>query len=41
MSATDLFAPMTFKRGPAMKNRFMLAPLTNQQSGADGGPVSG
>ena len=36
MSNTDLFAPMTFKRGPAMKNRFMLAPLTNQQSGADG-----
>ncbi len=36
MSAADLFAPMTFKRGPAMKNRFMLAPLTNQQSGEDG-----
>ena len=36
MSNTDLFAPMTFKRGPAMKNRFMLAPLTNQQSRADG-----
>lgn len=36
MSNTDLFAPLTFKRGPAMKNRFMLAPLTNQQSHVDG-----
>ena len=33
---TDLFAPLAFTRGPAMKNRFMLAPLTNLQSGADG-----
>lgn len=33
---TDLFAPLTFKRGPAMKNRFMLAPLTNTQSHPDG-----
>ncbi|OXE35326.1 MAG: NADH:flavin oxidoreductase [Phenylobacterium zucineum] len=33
---TNLFAPMTFTRGPAMKNRFMLAPLTNLQSHADG-----
>jgi 2,4-dienoyl-CoA reductase-like NADH-dependent reductase (Old Yellow Enzyme family) len=33
---TDLFAPMSFVRGPAMKNRFMLAPLTNLQSHADG-----
>jgi len=33
---TDLFQPLTFTRGPAMKNRFMLAPLTNLQSGADG-----
>ena len=32
----DLFAPMTFKRGPAMKNRVMLAPLTNLQSHEDG-----
>ncbi len=31
-----LFAPLTFKRGPAMKNRFMLAPLTNLQSHEDG-----
>ena len=28
--------PLTFSHGPAMKNRFMLAPLTNQQSHADG-----
>jgi 2,4-dienoyl-CoA reductase-like NADH-dependent reductase (Old Yellow Enzyme family) len=27
---------MAFARGPAMKNRFMLAPLTNWQSHADG-----
>ena len=32
----DLFSPMTFMHGPAMKNRFMLAPLTNLQSHADG-----
>ena len=34
---TDLlFAPLSFRHGPAMKNRFMLAPLTNLQSHADG-----
>ncbi|HXQ46796.1 MAG TPA: NADH:flavin oxidoreductase [Caulobacteraceae bacterium] len=33
---TDLFAPMTLTRGPAWKNRFMLAPLTNLQSHPDG-----
>ncbi len=33
---TDLFSPLTFVRGPAMKNRFMLAPLTNLQSHVDG-----
>jgi len=33
---TDLFEPLRFTRGPAMKNRFMLAPLTNLQSGSDG-----
>ena len=33
---TDLFAPLAFTRGPGMKNRFMLAPLTNTQSHADG-----
>src|SRR5215510_4904013 len=27
---------LTFTRGPAMKNRFMLAPLTNLQSHPDG-----
>lgn len=32
----DLFEPLNFLRGPAMKNRFMLAPLTNCQSHADG-----
>jgi len=32
----DLLSPLTFTRGPEMKNRFMLAPLTNQQSHADG-----
>jgi 2,4-dienoyl-CoA reductase-like NADH-dependent reductase (Old Yellow Enzyme family) len=31
-----LFEPLDFARGPAMKNRFMLAPLTNLQSHADG-----
>ena len=33
---TDLFAPMSFIRGPQMKNRLMLAPLTNLQSHPDG-----
>lgn len=33
---TTLFDPMTFTRGPAMKNRVMLAPLTNLQSHPDG-----
>ena len=36
MTSTDLFAPLTLQHGPAMKNRFMLAPLTNWQSHADG-----
>jgi 2,4-dienoyl-CoA reductase-like NADH-dependent reductase (Old Yellow Enzyme family) len=31
-----LFEPLAFARGPAMKNRFMLAPLTNWQSHPDG-----
>ena len=31
-----LFEPLAFTRGPAMKNRFMLAPLTNSQSHDDG-----
>ena len=33
---TDLLSPMTLVRGPAWKNRFMLAPLTNLQSHPDG-----
>ncbi|MFM8390013.1 MAG: NADH:flavin oxidoreductase, partial [Actinomycetota bacterium] len=30
------FETVTFPHGPAMPNRLMLAPLTNQQSHADG-----
>lgn len=33
---SDLFEPLSFPRGPAWKNRFMLAPLTNLQSHEDG-----
>jgi len=33
---TSLFDSVGFEHGPAMKNRFMLAPLTNQQSHDDG-----
>jgi 2,4-dienoyl-CoA reductase-like NADH-dependent reductase (Old Yellow Enzyme family) len=33
---TDLFSPLTLARGPAWRNRFMLAPLTNLQSHPDG-----
>ena len=33
---TDPFSPMELPRGGAMKNRFMLAPLTNMQSNPDG-----
>lgn len=33
---TDLFSPLSFSHGPAMKNRLMLAPMTNQQSYPDG-----
>lgn len=36
MSVSDLFKPLSLLHGPAMRNRFMLAPLTNQQSGRDG-----
>jgi 2,4-dienoyl-CoA reductase-like NADH-dependent reductase (Old Yellow Enzyme family) len=32
----SLFEPLAFAHGPAMKNRFMLAPLTNLQSHPDG-----
>ncbi|MET0439057.1 MAG: NADH:flavin oxidoreductase [Devosia sp.] len=38
MSVADLFKPLTLLHGPAMPNRFMLAPLTNQQSDHDGSP---
>ena len=33
---STLFDAVTFIHGPAMKNRFMLSPLTNQQSNPDG-----
>src|SRR3569833_3010405 len=36
MSYLKLFEPLPLARGPALKNRFMLAPLTNQQSHPDG-----
>lgn len=36
MSFKTLFEPLSFAHGPAMKNRFILAPLTNLQSHADG-----
>ncbi|NLR99931.1 NADH:flavin oxidoreductase [Rhizobium sp. P38BS-XIX] len=31
-----LFTPLRFDRGPALKNRILLAPLTNEQSNEDG-----
>jgi 2,4-dienoyl-CoA reductase-like NADH-dependent reductase (Old Yellow Enzyme family) len=33
---TSLFEPLAMARGPAWRNRFMLAPLTNSQSHDDG-----
>src|SRR5437588_9437405 len=33
---TDLLEPLSLPRGPAWRNRFMLAPLTNSQSHPDG-----
>ncbi|MCX4815590.1 NADH:flavin oxidoreductase [Streptomyces sp. NBC_01239] len=36
MSVSDLFKPLALSHGPEMRNRFMLAPLTNQQSERDG-----
>ena len=33
---TSLFDPVPLTRGPGLKNRFMLAPLTNLQSHVDG-----
>ena len=32
----NLFQPLSFKHGAVMKNRFMLAPMTNLQSFDDG-----
>lgn len=32
----SLLSPLSFNRGPLMKNRFMLAPLTNSQSEENG-----
>ncbi|MFJ4783625.1 NADH:flavin oxidoreductase [Streptomyces sp. NPDC088794] len=36
MAVTELFKPLTLSHGPEMRNRFVLAPLTNQQSARDG-----
>ncbi|MET0273671.1 MAG: NADH:flavin oxidoreductase [Phenylobacterium sp.] len=36
MTIDALFEPLAFQHGPAMKNRFMLAPLTNLQSHPNG-----
>ena len=36
VTTPSLFDPLTLQHGPAMKNRFMLAPLTNTQSHMDG-----
>jgi 2,4-dienoyl-CoA reductase-like NADH-dependent reductase (Old Yellow Enzyme family) len=33
---TTPFSSLSFQRGPTVANRFMLAPLTNQQSHTDG-----
>ena len=33
---SNVFQPLQFKSGSSLKNRFMLAPLTNTQSHADG-----
>lgn len=35
-SHSNLFAPLSLPRGPKIKNRFVLAPLTNTQSREDG-----
>lgn len=36
MAYSNLFESLTLLHGPPMRNRFMLAPLTNQQSELDG-----
>ncbi|WP_127502295.1 NADH:flavin oxidoreductase [Actinoplanes solisilvae] len=38
MSVAEMFEPLTLLHGPPMRNRFMMAPLVNQQSGHDGSP---
>lgn len=38
MTVSGLFEPLTLMHGSPMRNRFMLAPLTNQQSELDGAP---
>jgi 2,4-dienoyl-CoA reductase-like NADH-dependent reductase (Old Yellow Enzyme family) len=35
-AVTSLFEPLSFRRGPQMRNRFALAPLTNLQSHDEG-----
>ncbi len=32
----NLLEPLTFQRGPMMKNRFMRVPMANTQSSDDG-----
>ncbi|KAJ3961216.1 hypothetical protein N0V92_002098 [Colletotrichum tropicale] len=36
MRPQDLFSPLSFKRGPPLKSRILLAPLTNWQCHPDG-----
>ncbi|KOG03533.1 NADH:flavin oxidoreductase/NADH oxidase [Pseudomonas syringae pv. aceris] len=36
MNTDNLFTPLSLLRGPSLKNRLMLAPLTNRQSYPDG-----
>ena len=36
LSVTKLFQPLTLNCGATLKNRFVLAPLTNSQSHVDG-----
>jgi len=38
LQVNAVFEPLTFRRGASMRNRFMLAPMTNQQSAEDGTP---
>jgi 2,4-dienoyl-CoA reductase-like NADH-dependent reductase (Old Yellow Enzyme family) len=36
MTVANLFQPLSFAHGPQLKNRLLLAPLTNKQSNEDG-----